>query len=181
MRRTVVSLAVLACVTRSLAAQQPAPVPMPESYRATQLRMLTLQRSLLLAMVDSMPEALYRDRVTPVQRDFAQQIHHAANAVAGITAQYMGVPMPSLPDTAVALNSRAGLTRYVDATFDFAEAVLRRQSAQSRAEVVEFFGQLHIPRWQVWDEVHQHTIWTAGQVVANFRKHDMPPPGYGFF
>jgi hypothetical protein len=47
--------------------------------------------------------------------------------------------------------------------------------------VVSFFGQMEIPRWQIWDEVHQHTMWTAGQVVANFRKHDMPPPGYGFF
>jgi hypothetical protein len=41
---------------------------------------------------------------------------------------------------------------------------------------VTFFGQMQIPRWQVWEEVHQHTMWTAGQVVANFRKHDMPHP-----
>jgi hypothetical protein len=181
MRHACYALIVLTWVATRLPAQQPPPVPMPESYRGAQLRMLELQRSLLLAMADSMPESLYRDRVTPVQRDFAQQIHHAANAVVGITARYMGVPMPSLPDTAVALSSRRGLRRYVDGAFDFAENVLKSQSQESRAEIVDFFGQLRIPRWQVWDEVHQHTIWTAGQVVANFRKHDMPPPGYGFF
>ena len=172
-----------ACAATPLAAQQ-APArstPMPESYRAVQMRMLKLQRSLLLSMVDSMPESLYRDKVTPVQRDFAQQIHHAASAVAGITARYMGTPMPSLPDTSVAFGSRAGLAAFVNGTYDFAEGVLKAQTAGSREEVVNFFGQMQIPRWQVWDEVHQHTLWTAGQVVANFRKHDMPPPGFGFF
>lgn len=180
MRCPLLLLVALACVGAPLAAQQPASVPMPEFLRGTQLRMLELQRGLLLAMVDSMPQSLYRDKVTAVQRDFAQQIHHAANAVAGITARYMGVPLPALPDTAAALNSRRGLRQYVNATFDYAEGVLRTQTPESRAEIVSFFG-MQIPRWQVWEEVHQHTMWTAGQVVANFRKHDMPPPGWGFF
>jgi hypothetical protein len=172
-----------ACATTPLAAQQPQSrgTQMPESYRAVQMRMLKLQRSLLLAMADSMPESLYRDRVTPVQRDFAQQIHHAASAVAGITARYMETPMPSLPDTAVTFGSRAGLTQFINGAYDYAESVLKAQTAASREGVVNFFGQMEIPRWQVWDEVHQHTLWTAGQIVANFRKHDMAPPGFGFF
>jgi hypothetical protein len=172
-----------ACAATPLAAQGAAAqsASMPESYRAVQMRMLKLQRSLLLAMADSMPASLYRDKVTPVQRDFAQQVHHAASAVAGITARYMGTPMPSLPDTAVAFGSRAGLTGFINSAFDYAEGVLKAQTAASREEVVNFFGQMEIPRWQVWDEVHQHTLWTAGQIVANFRKHDMAPPGFGFF
>ena len=89
--------------------------------------------------------------------------------------------MPSLPDTAVAFGSRAGLTGFINSAFDYAEGVLKAQTAASREEVVNFFGQMEIPRWQVWDEVHQHTLWTAGQIVANFRKHDMAPPGFGFF
>jgi hypothetical protein len=40
---------------------------------------------------------------------------------------------------------------------------------------------MEIPKWQIWDEIHTHTIWTAGQVVANFRKHGMPPPAFAFF
>lgn len=179
--RALPTLFVFAALSGPMDAQQTVAVPMPESYRGTQLKMLQVQRSLLLAMVDSMPESLYRDRATPVQRDFAQQVHHCAYAVAGIIAQYMGSSMPALPDTSIAFNTRAGLTAYVNAVFDFAEGVLRSQSAASRGEVVNFFGQMQIPRWQVWDEVHQHTMWTAGQLVANFRKHDMAPPGFAFF
>lgn len=177
------TLPATACLLLGVAtarAQQPASDPMPEAYREVQVRMLELQRSMLLAMVDSMPERLYRDRATPPQRDFAQQIHHAAGAVAAIASRYMNSPRPSLPDTATALNSRAGLRSLVNAVYDYAAALLRTQSAEDRAAQVEFF-RTRIPRWQVWDELHQHTIWTAGQVVANFRKQGMAPPGFGFF
>ncbi len=177
MRTILMGALLLALVAPDTAAQQAA---MPDSYRQTQMKMLDLQRSMLVAMADSMPEALYRDRATPAQRDFAQQLQHSAMAVAFLGARYMGGERPSLPDTAVALNSRAGLKQYINATYDYAANQLKTQSAASRAEAVEFFGQT-IPRWQVWDELHQHTIWTAGQVVANFRKHGMAPPGFGFF
>jgi hypothetical protein len=33
----------------------------------------------------------------------------------------------------------------------------------------------------VWDEVFTHTVWTAGQVVGNFRKQGMAPPAFSFF
>ena len=55
--------------------------------RDVQLKMLEHQRKVLLQMVDSMPERLYRDKVTPVQRDFAQQIHHAAGSAAFIPSR----------------------------------------------------------------------------------------------
>jgi len=173
-------LVLLACSAGVLTAQETV-LPSPESLRDVQLRQLELQRTMLLAMADSMPEGLYRDKVTPVQRDFAQQIHHAASSLVFITARYMASEPPSLPDTAVAFNSREGLTGYVNAAYDFATQVLTRQSEEDRAAVTGFFGGLQIPRWQIWDELHQHTVWTAGQVVANFRKHGMAPPGFGFF
>ncbi|UCF40700.1 MAG: hypothetical protein JSW43_13415 [Gemmatimonadota bacterium] len=173
-------LVLLACSAGVLAAQETV-LPSPESLRDVQLRQLELQRTMLLAMADSMPEGLYRDKVTPVQRDFAQQIHHAASSTAFISARYMTSERPSLPDTAVALNSREGLTGYINAVYDFATQVLTQQSEEDRAVVTGFFGGLQIPKWQIWDELHQHTVWTAGQVVANFRKHGMAPPGFGFF
>lgn len=178
--RTLSILTILAAAALPAAAQ-PAPVPMPESYRQVQLKMLELQRSMLLAMADSMPESLYRDAVTDAQRDFAAQITHAAGAVPFIAARFMNAAPVALPDTATALNSRAGLTAFVNAAYDYATELLTSQSADSRAQVVSFFGGLQIPVWQVWDELHQHTVWTAGQVVANFRKHGMAPPGFGFF
>jgi hypothetical protein len=179
--RVITTLAALACVTSAAAAQEAAPVPMPEHYREVQLSMLELQRSMLLAMADSMPESLYRDRATPIQRDFAQQIHHAASTIVWICGRFFGADPVTLPDTTVALNSREGLTNYLNGVYDYGAEVLRTQSADDRATVVGFFGGLQIPKWQIWDEIHQHTVWTAGQVVANFRNHDMAPPGFGFF
>jgi hypothetical protein len=167
-------------LARPALAQRPTADAMPESYRQVQLRALDLQRRTLLAMADSMPERLYRDKVTPIQRDFAQQIGHAAGSVPFIVTQFLGAPAPQLPDTAVAFNSRAGLRSFVNACYDWAANVLRNQTAADRARTVSLFGN-QIPGWQVWDELHEHTFWTAGQIVANFRKHGMAPPGFGFF
>jgi hypothetical protein len=178
--RAISTLTLLVC-TATAAAAQDAPVPMPESYRAVQIDMLELQRSMLLTMADSMPESLYRDRMTPEQRDFAQQLHHAASTIVWVCGRFFGAEAPALPDTSVALNNRSGLREYIDGAYDHAVEVMQAQSADDRAEIVGFFGGLQIPRWQVWDEMHQHTVWTAGQVVANFRKHGMAPPGFGFF
>jgi hypothetical protein len=178
--RVLRALVLLACTTGVLAAQETV-APNPETVRDAQMRQLELQRTMLLAMADSMPEGLYRDKVMPVQRDFAQHVHHAASAMVFICVRFMGAERPSLPDTSVALNSREALTGYVNAAYDFAVQELRQQSEEDRAVVTGFFGGMEIPKWQVWDEIHQHTVWTAGQIVGNFRKHGMAPPGFGFF
>ena len=151
-----------------------------ETPRALQTRMLEHSRKMLLAMADSMPERLYRDKATPAQRDFAQQIHHAAGAMNYIVTTTMNAPKVPLPDTASALNSRAGLKAYINGAFDHAAGVLKSQTAQSRSETANLFGQ-NMPRAQIWDEIYTHTVWTAGQVVANFRKNGMAPPAFTFF
>jgi hypothetical protein len=152
----------------------------PESYRTYQLRQLDHQRGFLLAMADSMPEKLYRDRAAEGQRDFAQQIHHAADGAIFVASKTMNVKPAALPDTAAALNSREGLRRFVNAAFDQLDGWLQKQTPQVRAETVDLFGQ-KMPRWQVWDEIQTHTVWTAGQAVANFRKNGMAPPAFSFF
>ena len=168
------TLAALAAAPAAVQAQSSA------SPRDYQLRMLEHQRKFLLAMADSMPERLYRDRVTPEQRDFAQQIHHAASAAAFIASTTMKGPALALPDTAAAFRNRAGLRAFVNASYDYAATLLRDQPETARAQTVDLFGQ-SMPRWQVWDEIHAHTIWTVGQVVANFRKNGMAPPAFTFF
>jgi hypothetical protein len=125
------TLVLIICSAGVLAAQETAPVS-TESVRDAQLRQLELQRTMLLAMADSMPENLYRDKVTPVQRDFAQQIHHAASAAVFICVRFVGAERPSLPDTAVALNSREGLRGYINATYDFTTQVLQQQHRVDR-------------------------------------------------
>lgn len=172
-------LLLAACVLPGTAAAQDASA-MPEGYRDVLLRKFTLERNLLLQMADSMPERLYRDKATPVQRDFAQQLHHATLALTYFGPRLMGVDAPMVPDTATALNGRAGMRDLITKTYDWAEATVRGQSVADLNSQVEFFGQ-QLPRWQIWDELHMHSIWTAGQVVANFRKHGMAPPGFAFF
>jgi len=182
LRRSVATAGLAAATLVGLAAiPAQAQNAMPESYRQVQQSALALQRRSLLAMADSMPESLYRDKVTPIQRDFAQQVHHAAVPFTMFLPRFMNAPAPTgLPDTAAVFNTRAGLRAYINGVYDYAEGVLRDQSAADREAMVPFFG-MQKPRWQVWDELHQHTFWTAGQVVANFRKHNMAPPPFGFF
>ncbi|MFN8647870.1 MAG: hypothetical protein U0104_13960 [Gemmatimonadales bacterium] len=170
----------------ALAAQAAPPIrqafPMPEEYRGIQLRAQETQRTLLLAMVDSMPEALFRRAAADGQRDFAEQVHHAANANQYIVAHYQ-LGWDSLPvraDTAVVFNSRAGLRAFVEASYAFSLRVLREQAADDRQALIWYFGQ-KMPKWMVWDELNQHTIWTAGQIVANFRAAGMPPPSFLYF
>jgi hypothetical protein len=172
-----------AVVLLTLAALAAAPVSAQTSAagsREYQQTILEHQRKTLLAMADSMPEKFYRDKATPEQRDFAQQIHHAAMGVVFLMSQTMDAGKPTLPDTAKALNSRAGLREFVNAAFDHAAGELKSQTPAERNETVKLFDRT-MPRWQVWDEIHTHTVWTAGQVVANFRKHGMAPPAFSFF
>lgn len=171
-----VTLAVLGALTvpATLAAQA------GENPRDNQHRMLAYQRKMLLAMADSMPERLYRDKATPTQRDFAQQMHHAANSVFYISSAILKGPRATLPDTGVALNSRTGMRQFINGAFDYAEGVFRSQNAAARAGTTDLFG-MKMPTWQVWDEIYTHTVWTAGQIVGNFRKQGMAPPGFTFF
>ena len=154
-----------------------------EQLRAAQIRQLEAHRKLLLAMADSMPEALYRDRATPVQRDFANQVLHILTAMHLIVGYWVfdEESSPLVVDTAAVLNSRVELTALIASEFGWAIEGARSQSEAMRNEEIEFFGGERMARWMVLDEVATHTMWTAGQIVANFRKHGMPPPAFGFF
>jgi hypothetical protein len=182
-------LLIAAAVTPPLWSQQgqapktePATFEMPEEYRAVQLSAIETQRRLLLSMADSMPERLYRDKATPAQRDFAQQLHHIAASGAFIASRFLGAPSRSVQtDTAQVFNSRAGLKGFINREYDYLKGYMTSQTAASRNERVQFFNGQMLPRWQLWDELNQHAMWTAGQVVANFRKNGMAPPPFLFF
>ena len=181
MKRDCVLGIVLLITAAPLAAQRAANYTMPEEYREVQVRQLEAQRRLLTAMADSMPDRLYRDRATPAQRDFANQVYHAVSAVAGIAGRFILNTNPGISaDTSRVLNRSEAMIAYINRVYDWAIQQVRSQPADARLENVALFGQ-NVPRWQVWDEIHQHTIWTAGQIVANFRKHGMAPPGFTFF
>jgi len=179
--RGLIAIAAIMVMSVPAAAQQAATWSMSPEYRAVQAQSLETQRRILLAMADSMPERLYRDKATPAQRDFAQQIHHAANGNVQIAAGIIaGGTAPAMPDTAQTFNTRAGLRAFINAAYDYLDQLLANQSDDERNQMITFFG-TSIPRWQGWDEIEEHTVWTAGQVVANFRKHGMAPPSFSFF
>ena len=167
-------------LTFPLGAQEPEQFSMPDGYKAVQVRQLEAQHRLLLAMADSMPTRLYRDRATPEQRDFANQLYHAANGVVQFARLALNKPVPIAPDTAVVFNQPEAMKAYLERVYTFAIEELVAQSGEERNVIVDGPGR-RMPRWQLWDEIHQHTLWTAGQIVANFRKHGMAPPGWGFF
>ena len=153
---------------------------MAPEYRAIQLSALQSQRKLMLSFADSMPEKLYRDKATPIQRSFSEQIDHIVGAASFISARFITGAQPTPPDSAKVLNSRADLKQYINAQYDLMEKGLKEQSDADRDSQVKFFGTM-MPKWQVWDEINQHAMWTAGQVVANFRKQGMAPPAFLFF
>ncbi|MFI5207497.1 MAG: DinB family protein [Gemmatimonadales bacterium] len=152
---------------------------MPESYRELQVRMLETERNMILHMIDSMPSQYFREKATPAQRDFGQQLYHAAVAVKNISAHFMGAPAATYPDTAAGFD-KASLRAFVGNVYDAAESFARSEPAADRETMITFFGS-QMPKWQVWDELHEHTMWTLGQTVANFRMHGMPPAAFMFF
>ncbi len=160
---------------------QPKQYSLSPEYRAVQVAALETQRKLLLSFADSMPERLYRDKVTTVQRDFSGQLHHAVSAAMFIAYGYVRSARPPAADTGAIFNTRAGLKQYIQASYDSLTVLLKGQSDADRDERFKFFNGQFMPRWQLWDELNQHTIWTAGQVVANFRKNGMAPPSFLFF
>ncbi len=158
----------------------PAKFQMSKEYRTIQQAALKSQRKLLLSFADSMPEKLYRDRATPPQRSFSEQVHHIVSANAFISNMFLKGQPVGPADTAAVFNSRAGLKKYINDTYDSLDAMIAAQTDSDRDTQVKFFGNF-IPKWQVWDELNQHSMWTAGQIVANFRKNGMAPPSFLFF
>jgi hypothetical protein len=108
MRR--LSLLLVAVLAGAPFAPSPLPAQTPVAgSREYQLRILEHERKFLLEMADSMPERFYRDRATPEQRDFAQQVHHAANGVVFLLTVTKSGPKPPHPQTPNAQNTPAGL------------------------------------------------------------------------
>jgi hypothetical protein len=90
-RALVPTLLVLAPFPAS-SAQAGAP-SITDQVRESQRRMLQYLRDVLVAMVDSMPERLFNDAATPGQRNFGQQVYHAAGQIVGNFRKH-GMPPP---------------------------------------------------------------------------------------
>lgn len=161
-----------------LRAHQDAPVEV--TPRKVQLRQLEWQRSVLLAMVDSMPEDLYRDKVTAEQRDFAQQLYHSVGFPQLICHGIKEMDPPAV-DTASVLNSAGAMKDFINEAFDFCEEAVGNWPEEDRVSLVTSGSGVSTPKAEFVDQAFLHTAYTLGQVVANFRKHGMAPPAFPYF
>ena len=176
--RAMTALALMVVCAVGLGAQTASSV----TPKNLQVRQLEWQKVTLLAMADSMPENLYRDKVTPEQRDFVGQILHAAGFTNFVVGSFLGGSEPSPPDTASVLNSRTALKAFLTEAFDTSIEILQNTSDETRTSRQPFFGQGDpIPLAEFLDQAYLHAAFTIGQIVANFRKHGMAPPAYVSF
>lgn len=153
---------------------------MPEEYRQTQLDALASQRAFLHAMIDSMPTRHLSNVDNPGQRSFAEHIYHAGAANAAAVDRFFPGATFAPPDTATSIADKDGLRRVTDLSFDYLRAVLENQSDADRQSTLSLTGRT-VPVWQVWDELNEHTYWTLGEIVGNFRSVGLAPPAFRFF
>ena len=177
--RWIAFMVAVVLTTTGMVALQEAPAQV--NARDLQLRQLEWQKGVLLAMADSMPESLYRDKVTPEQRDFAQQLVHAAMFPPMICGVAILGERPAPPDTAAVLNSAEAMKGYINESFELCETAVRDQTDEDRSALTRGFEGDQVPKSDLVDQTYLHTAYTVGQVVANFRKHGMAPPGFPFF
>lgn len=160
----------------SLVAQQTPPA----GFRQQQLADFARERSMTLAMVDSMPERLLHFRPVPEVRDFAQQIAHAAVPVAMFAFRARGGPAPTLGDSVAYLSAKPALRELVTHAYDYATTALGSLSEADYAATVTFAGK-PMPRWRVFALAREHSVWTRGELVSYFRLNGMAPPAFDLF
>lgn len=158
------------------ASTAPATFRISPEYREVQREALEMRRRMLLAMVDSMTGAAMPAERAALRSTFAMQVRHFVDAETGIAYQWIaGRPRVTVPpDTAFMAGDRAALMAYVNRQYDFLADLLMLESETSRNERVDFLGVMK-PRWQVWDEIHQRSLWSAGRIAGSLA---MPMKGY---
>lgn len=177
--RSMILLALMATGTMGMTALQTAPREV--NPRDLQIRQLEWQQSFMLALADSMPENLYRDKATPEQRDFAHQLFHAAIYPQLICTRAILGETFTPPDTTAIYSDPDALKAFIRESIEGCKDVVRNQTDEDRAALVRGFEGDQVPKSELLDQVYLHSAFTLGQVVANFRKHGMAPPEYPFF
>jgi len=145
---------------------------------SVQLRQIEWQRSVILEMIDAMPAEHFRDSVTPEQRDFADQLFHAAMVSEFLCEMGILDEAPAPPETDTFRGDAESLKGYITASYGRCEELLADLTEEKHAEVIQPFGGSGMPRGELLDQGYLHAAMTLGQVVANFRKHGMAPPPF---
>ena len=153
----------------------------PSSYAQSE----TLNRELLndwrdmkqtlVRLANAMPEEKYDFKSTPAQRDFAQQVLHVATANVINLNFLRGKAMP--PAINRSARGKAEVIKAMSDSFDYGEALIQEQTAQSLFEIVQtnqFLGPSSRARVIYFLIGHSWDIY--GQMVVYLRLNGGVPP-----
>jgi hypothetical protein len=137
------------------------------------------QRANVLGMVAAMPESGLRTAPTDGVRDFAQQIENVVQGNVSIIGSGFDRPaaIPQM-NAEVYLNSKAELTRFVNAGYDLVDQMIRSMSAADMTADASLFGQATVQKWKLVQTAYEHAVWTLGATVPYLRSQGATPPAY---
>ena len=129
----------------------------------------------LVRLANAMPEDKYDFKSTPAQRDFAQQVLHIATANVINLHFLRGKAMP--PTINRSARGKAEVIKAMSDSFDYGEALIEEQTAQSLFETVQtnqFLGPSSRARVIYFLIGHSWDIY--GQMVVYLRLNGGVPP-----
>jgi uncharacterized damage-inducible protein DinB len=164
MRRSLITLALLAVAGTLAGAQTPAPDPVAGDLQKDWAD----QKARMTALADAMPEDKYGFKATEAQRTFGEQLHHLAEAHIKMFKTIDTSGKVPAPDVAAA-KTKAEIVKALGAAYDYGQAVLAAQGplsesagTRSKARVV----------WAAMNNAMNH----YGQCVVYLRLNGIVPP-----
>ncbi len=165
----------LAVIAVAVALVTAAPAAQTASIQADFLKDWTNQKDTLMKIANEMPEAKYRFKATPPQRDFGGHVMHIAQInMLVLKTLNAKAAAPAINDKAT---SKADVIKAMADTFDYGIAILKEQTDQTMT------GTVAGPPWmgpstraRIFEFLVGHTQDTYGQMVVYLRLNGFVPP-----
>jgi uncharacterized damage-inducible protein DinB len=134
--------------------------------------------------LDAMPEEVYSFKPTPDIRSFAEQMIHLAggnfsfiSTATGIANPYQGKDPAKMEE----LKTKAGLTKFVMESYDFAINAAKSRDLKKDDEPIKLFGRFDTTRGGAWSKAFEHQTHHRGQTTIYLRLKGVTPPGEKLF
>ena len=129
--------------------------------------------------LDAMPEDGLSFKPTPDIRSFAEQMTHLAGANYAFIATATGGANPMQgkdPSKMEELKTKAGLTKFVMDSYDFAINAAKSADMKKADEPIKLFGSFNTTRGGAWDKAFEHQTHHRGQTTVYLRLKGVKPP-----
>lgn len=133
--------------------------------------------------LDAMPEDGYGYKPTPEVRSFAEQMLHLANAnfnfsaaASGKANPYQGKNLEKMDE----MKTKAGLTKVVMESYDFAMDALKGMNDSQMGESVKIFGR-DMTKELAFAKAFEHQTHHRGQATVYIRMRGVKPPNEKLF